>query len=909
MPKKSINKKSIKKNYIYNMIYQVLLLLTPLITTPYLSRILGPDGIGTVSFAESIVAYFTLFAALGTATFGQREISYVQDDREKLTAVFWETKILQIIISSIVLAVYLIFALIQKNSSLYLILSFNILAITVDVVWLIQGMEEFEKIALKNIFFKGISIAYIFAVVKTKDDILKYVFGSAFFLLISNISMWIHVPQYVDRPNLKLIKPFRNIKGAISLFIPTAAVYIYTVLDKTMIGVITESGFENGYYEQAVKISKMVMTVVTSLGTVMIPRIGYHFGRGETEKVQFYLYRSYRFVWFLGVPLCFGLIGTASNFVPWFFGEGYEKVIPLLGILSFLIIDIGINNVTGLQFFVPTKRQNLLTVTVMTGAAVNFLSNIFLIRMLQSTGAAIASVMAETVVTVLQIYLVRKELSFRRIIASGRNYLIAGGAMLLSLVFVGNRLIPSIVHTFMLVIMGAVVYFAMLFMLRDDFFLENMHGILIKMKERRQMIKLGKSGEGLISLREPYKNKIEKLTEYMYYLAAAMYFSFMIIYSSMFMIFLTPKVNVLILAGILGILMLREGIRFLCLKKYDLREYIGFSICLLFWYIAEKNDSSIQMCMFMLIFAGRSIDLHRTFKLVAAITTVLIIAAFWASGEGYILNYNYPEDGIWRHSFGFCYPLIIPCYILNIAMMLAVMRNEKVSFTEIALVFLFGVTFYRWCKAELSGAVTIVVALVMLLIKICPKILTTDFILWKVIDRIAVVIYPICLFISLWFTFNYDNSVKWMQELDFKTGGRLGFQYDGFLKYGFKVWGQRMYFVGAGVNAFGEKSEGAYDYVDNIYIQLLIRYGIVFSVISIVLITLAMIYCYQKKMRLWLWMLSLWALHGLFEDKMHLAYFNSLLLIIGPAFQNVNLTVFNHRKAFQKAGRKTSDSK
>ena len=476
-------KKSIKKNYIYNLTYQILLLLTPLITTPYLSRVLGADGVGTVSFAESIVSYFTLFATLGITTFGQREISYVQDNKAKRTQVFWETKLLQVITSSCVLAVYVVFALFQGNRTLYLILSFNILAVLVDVVWLLQGMEEFGKIVFRNTIFKILSIAYIFIAVKTKEDVIKYVFGIAFFLFLSNASLWPYVSKYVSTPNWKEVKPFRNIKVVISLFIPTIAVQIYTVLDKTMIGLITQSSFENGYYEQAIKISKIVMTVVTSLGTVMIPRIGYHFGRGETEKVNLFMYRGYRFVWFLGIPLCFGLL--ASNFVPWFFGDGYEKVVPLLGVLAFLILAIGINNVTGMQYLIPTKRQNLFTMTVLIGAGVNFVLNMILIHFFQSIGAAIASVAAETTIALVQLWLVRKEFSVKKVFLSCWHYLVAGGVMLAGLEALGRQLTPSIFHTVLMVICGAAAYFIILVIFRDSFFIDNVKNVLNKALKRK----------------------------------------------------------------------------------------------------------------------------------------------------------------------------------------------------------------------------------------------------------------------------------------------------------------------------------------------------------------------------------------------------------------------------------------
>ena len=200
-------------------------------------------------------------------------------------------------------------------------------------------------------------------------------------------------------------------KTVISLFVPTIAVQVYTVLDKTMIGMITQNDFENGYYEQAVKISKMVMTVVTALGTVMIPRIGFYFEKGDVKEVKRLMYRGYRFVWFLGIPLCLGLIMVSPKFVPWFFGEGYNKVSVLLGILSFLILAIGINNVTGMQYLIPTKRQNIFTLTVLIGAMINFAMNYILIERFAAIGAAIASVTAETVIAIVQLMIVRKEIN------------------------------------------------------------------------------------------------------------------------------------------------------------------------------------------------------------------------------------------------------------------------------------------------------------------------------------------------------------------------------------------------------------------------------------------------------------------------------------------------------------------
>lgn len=477
-----MSNKSIKKNYIYNLIYQVLALLTPLITTPYLSRVLRADGVGTVSFAESVVSYFVLVATLGITTFGQREISYVQDDKEKRSQVFWETKTLEAIICAVVIVVYIPFALLQMYKSLYIVLVLNLLAVLFDIVWLFQGMEEFGKIVIRNVLIKILNILYVFVFVKTKDDIIKYAFGIGFFLFLSNISLWFYLPKYVSKPTWREIEPFRNFKTVISLFIPTVAIQVYTVLDKTMIGLITKSAYENGYYEQALKIARIVLTVVTSLGTVMIPRIGFHYGKGETEKVKRYMYRGYRFVWFLGIPLCFGLIGIVPSFVPWFFGKGYDRVVPILKILSLLILSIGINNVTGMQYLIPTKRQNIFSMTVLIGAGVNFILNMILIHFFQSIGAAVASVAAETTIAFVQLYMIRKELSFNEIMKSSIHYFLAGGAMLVILEIVGSRLSPSIMHTALLVVCGASVYCAILLVFKDSFFIGNVMSVLTKIR-------------------------------------------------------------------------------------------------------------------------------------------------------------------------------------------------------------------------------------------------------------------------------------------------------------------------------------------------------------------------------------------------------------------------------------------
>ena len=472
----------IRKNYIYNVSYQILILIVPLITMPYISRVLGADGIGTVSFAQSVVAYFTLFAAMGISTYGQREISYVQNDKHRRSVVFWETKLLSFIVAGIVCVFYFIFLIFTDNSALYLILSMSVFAVLVDITWFFQGMENFGSIVLRNTLAKVLGVVFVFLFVKTKSDVNKYAFSLVFFTLLGNISMWAELPRYIERVPFSSLKPFSSFSTVISLFIPTIAIQIYTVLDKTMLGLITGDSFENGYYEQSVMIAKMALAVVTALGTVLIPRIGFYFEQKDTQNIKRLMYRGYKFVWFIGIPMCFGMIAVSKNFVPWFYGPGYEKVADLLNVLSFLILAIGINNVTGMQYLIPTKQQNIFTKTVLIGAATNVALNAVLIYYFKSIGAAIASVAAETVIAIVQLYIVRHEFSWREILKSGKNYYISGIIMFALLLIIGNNLTPSILHTILMIIIGGGVYFLLLFIFKDEFFINNLKSVLNKLK-------------------------------------------------------------------------------------------------------------------------------------------------------------------------------------------------------------------------------------------------------------------------------------------------------------------------------------------------------------------------------------------------------------------------------------------
>jgi len=468
-------KKDVKMNYVYNLLYQILVTLMPLITVPYLSRVLGADGIGIISFTESIVVYFVLIATLSVNTYGRREISYVQDDIVDRSKTFWEITIFKLCTTIISLFFYVLFVYHFVDTAriiLYWILILEIITVAFDIVWFFQGLEEFKKVVIRNTAVKLIWVVIIFTFVHTKDDLPFYLLGQVLVNLAGAISLWFYLPKYIQWVPLKELRPFRNTKVALLLFIPAIAIQIYTVLDKTMIGLITQDAFQNGYYEQAMRISKMVLAIITAMGAVMASRVGNLYQKGDKAKIKKLIYRSYRLVWFLGVPMCLGLIGIANNFVPWFFGEGFEGVIPLLQVLSLLVLVIGLSNVTCVQYLLPTKQDKQYTISIVISACINFSLNIVLIRYYQAFGAAIASVIAESANAIMMFWIIRREFSISVILKSSVNYLFAGIVMLLLLLYEDTIFTPSIINTCIMICSGAGVYFAALALLKDEFFFD-----------------------------------------------------------------------------------------------------------------------------------------------------------------------------------------------------------------------------------------------------------------------------------------------------------------------------------------------------------------------------------------------------------------------------------------------------
>lgn len=461
--------KSISKNYLYNLSYQLLSLLTPFITTPYISRTLGVVSIGEYSFSYSIVAYFVLLAQFGITNFAQREIAYHQNNHTEQSRIFFEVISFQFITVSISLLCYYLLGRVWKvDSQIYWIQALNIVAVLFDVSWFFQGLEEFSKIVFRNFIIRLVNIALLFLLIKTPSDLILYTFIMGGMNVVSGILICLFLKEYIQKVPITELHPLRNWRPMLELFLPQVAIQIYVVLNKTMLGFFSDTYIENGYYEQADRIIKLLLTIATSLGTVMLPRVAATIAKRDMEMVHKYIMASYRFSFFLTIPMCLGLVVLAPNFVPWFFGVGYEPVAGVLAILSSMLVAVGISNVTGIQFMVPMNRQNQLTFSVIVGAVFNFLINLYLIPHFYSIGVAIATVLTEWLVTFVQFYLVRDFFNISAIVVECKNYLVSGLIMFGTTGFLCNHLTSSAMHSILIILIGCIVYVGILLIIRDQ---------------------------------------------------------------------------------------------------------------------------------------------------------------------------------------------------------------------------------------------------------------------------------------------------------------------------------------------------------------------------------------------------------------------------------------------------------
>lgn len=450
---------SVKKNFSYNIIYQILTLILPLITAPYISRVIGAEGTGIYSYTSSIVQYFILFAMLGMNNYGNRTIAKCRNDKDELSKKFSSLYIFQLITSTLMVILYIGYICLFNNQYLEasLIQLIYLISTCFDISWFFFGLEKFKLTVIRNTIIKILSATSIFIFVKNKDDLMIYITLMSASHLLSQLSLWPFLKSEVKLVKPKIKDIMSHLKPNLILFIPVIAVSLYKIMDKIMLGNMATVQ-DVGYYEYAEKIINIPLSIITALGTVMLPRISNLVANNNQEKIKFYIDKSMQFVLFVSIAMCFGLIAISPRFVPIFLGDEFVQTGYILQLLSVTIIFISWANVIRTQYLIPNEEDKPYIISVFIGAIINFVVNILLIPRYKTIGAAIGTICAEISVAIYQTIAVRKEIDFRKYIKYIVQFILSGLIMYIIIINLTHIMNNSYLLIISQVTLGAIIY-------------------------------------------------------------------------------------------------------------------------------------------------------------------------------------------------------------------------------------------------------------------------------------------------------------------------------------------------------------------------------------------------------------------------------------------------------------------
>lgn len=451
--------KSIKKNLIYNILYQLLLVILPLATAPYISRKLGAEAIGIYSYTYSIANYFLIFAMLGISNHGNRSIAINRDNINKRSKSFINIYFIQFITFAISIICYIIYTLFfvkENNVISWLQLAFLISGLF-DISWLYFGLEEFKTTVTRSFIVKIITFISIFIFVKKPDDLWKYTIIYSFGALFSQIYLWFNIKKYIKfvKPDIGELK--KNIMPILILFIPVIAYSVYKIMDKVMLGSMV-SKVQVGYYESSEKIINIPVGVITAFGTVMLPRMSNLISNADKEKAFGYIRLSFKAITIIATAISFGLMGISDVLAPVFFGEEFKSCSIIIELLSISVFFVSWANIIRTQYLIPKKMDRVYVLSTITGAVVNLILNLLLIPKLAAVGAAIGTVAAEFSVLLIQVIFTEKNIHSIKVILKQVPYIIFGFLMFCITKLIGKVLGISLVTLIIQIILGATVF-------------------------------------------------------------------------------------------------------------------------------------------------------------------------------------------------------------------------------------------------------------------------------------------------------------------------------------------------------------------------------------------------------------------------------------------------------------------
>lgn len=448
----------LKKNFIYNAMYQVLIVLLPIITAPYISRVLGASKMGIYSYTYSVAYYFLLAAKLGLDNYGNRSISRVRDDKDKINQVFSSIYYFQFFIACIAIIGYIGYLFfISNNLTIAVIQILWVIGAIFDVNWLFYGLENFKVVVFRNTVVKVLAAIMILLLVRKSSDLWIYTLIMGGSALIGFLVTWPFVLKQVRLVYVKKQDVFKHFKQILILFIPVIAISVFTVLDKIMLGKLS-SFSQVGFFEGAEKILIAPKGVIGALGIVMLPRMASLYGENNLKQRNKYIELSLSFAIVLSIAFMFGLIAISSNFVPFFYGIKFKPTIILLSIMAITLPFYSIGNVIRTQMLIPSMRDAPYVVSVILGAIINVIINLILIKPLGAVGAVVATLCAEIIVACYQINSVKKELELRKYMKLILYFFVIGLFMASVVLYIGVSIKNRILGLTIQIVVGMSIY-------------------------------------------------------------------------------------------------------------------------------------------------------------------------------------------------------------------------------------------------------------------------------------------------------------------------------------------------------------------------------------------------------------------------------------------------------------------
>lgn len=473
-------------NYLYNLSYEILSLVLPIFSVPYVSRVLGAYQLGKYYYVTAVVTYFGIFAVLGTVDYGQREIASRQDSLIARSSKFWDILLFRIFFIFIAFIVYILVIIMSPNryKLLYLINIITFLSWVCDISWYFQGIENYKVTALKNGMVKIAATILVFALIKNQSDVWIYTMIYAIAGLLGNLTMIPYLKGSIVFVKTNLSKALSQFSDIIGLFLPVVAIQLYNSLDKIILGKLSNDR-QVGYFSQIQIVVNFCVIFVAAYGGVMTPHISYLFRNKRIELIKSYIKSAIRYVYMLAIPMVIGCIGIGDIFVPIFFGAKYEKAVPTLYVLACLIVVLGMGQLQG-QFLIAVNRQKFFSIATLSALVMNFTIAVILVFVfhLGALGAAIATVFSEVLATVIEAHYLKDISGLESYFKFFVHYLLLGIPILISILIVRSIFNNNFIILINSIIFGIITYLGALWISKDEMFSTIINPFINKIKKR-----------------------------------------------------------------------------------------------------------------------------------------------------------------------------------------------------------------------------------------------------------------------------------------------------------------------------------------------------------------------------------------------------------------------------------------